>query len=116
MLYICEGNLRTNLVTKIPEHVTVKVFGIVNCDLLWDSVTTNNVLLEKNLMVTEVMLVMGFASTHFMKYSTATMAKVYLPYAWVSLPTMSMPHRCNGRDGVINCEGCAKALERCENF
>jgi hypothetical protein len=47
MLYICEGNLRTNLVTKIPEHVTVKVFGIVNCDLLWDSVTTNNVLLEK---------------------------------------------------------------------
>jgi hypothetical protein len=61
------------------------------------------------------MLVTGFASTHFVKYSTVTIAKVYFPCAGVSLPMMSMPHRCRGQDVVIN-YGCAGALERWENF
>jgi hypothetical protein len=63
-------------VAEIHEHVTVNILGVVNCDLLWDSITTDNVLPKFFLMVAEVMLVTGFASTHFMKYSNATMAKL----------------------------------------
>jgi hypothetical protein len=29
---------------------------------------------------------------------------------------MSMPHRCRGQDGVINCEGFAGDLEHWDNF
>jgi hypothetical protein len=46
MVHRCEGNLCANFVKEILEHVTVKILGIVNCDLLWDSVTTNDVLPE----------------------------------------------------------------------
>jgi hypothetical protein len=47
MLYRCEGNLCANLVVKIIEHVTVKVFGVVNCDLLQDYIAIDNILPEK---------------------------------------------------------------------
>jgi hypothetical protein len=43
--------------------------------------------------------VTDFASTHLVKYSTKTMAKVQFPCAGVSLPTMSMLHLCSGQDG-----------------
>jgi hypothetical protein len=32
---------------KNPWHVIAKVFGVVNNDLLWDSIATDNILLEK---------------------------------------------------------------------
>jgi negative regulator of genetic competence, sporulation and motility len=59
------------------EHVTIKIFDIVDRDFLRDAVTTDNILLEEFFfIVVEVMLVTHFASTHFVKYSTAIMAKV----------------------------------------
>jgi hypothetical protein len=67
-------------------------------------------------MVVEVTLVMGFTSTHLVKYSTATMAKVWFPWAGVSFPMMSMPHHCRGQDRAINYEGCAGDLEWWEFF
>jgi hypothetical protein len=76
MVFGCEGSLHINLVVEIIEHVTIEVFGIVNCDLLRDSIVTDNILLENFLMVVEVMLVTGLTSTHFVKYSTATMVMV----------------------------------------
>jgi hypothetical protein len=43
----CEGNLHSNLMTKIFEHCVVKVLHIVNCDMFGDTVGTNNILLEE---------------------------------------------------------------------
>jgi hypothetical protein len=32
---------------KILEHSTIKILGVVNHDLLWNSIATNDVLLEE---------------------------------------------------------------------
>jgi hypothetical protein len=64
------------MMTKILEHVDMKILGVFNCGLLGESIPTDNVLPKKILIVAEVMLVTGFASTHFVKYSIATMVKV----------------------------------------
>jgi hypothetical protein len=76
MVYRCEGNLHADLVIEILEHVIVKILGVVDYDLLWDSITTNDVLQYIFLMVAEVMLVTDFTSTHFVRYSTTIMVKV----------------------------------------
>jgi hypothetical protein len=47
VVYICEGDLRTYLVAEILEHAAVKVLGIVDCDLLWNTIAEDNVLPEK---------------------------------------------------------------------
>jgi hypothetical protein len=61
-------------------------------------------------MVAEVLFITDFASTDLVKYSTAAMVKVQFPCAGVSLPMMSMPHRCRGQDGAINYKGCMGAM------
>jgi hypothetical protein len=33
MVYGCEGDLRSDLVVEILEHVIVKILGIVDCDV-----------------------------------------------------------------------------------
>jgi hypothetical protein len=76
VVYRHDGDLRPDLVAEILEHATIKILGIVDCDLLWNSVVTDDILPEEFWTVEEVMLVMGFASTHLVKYSTATIAKV----------------------------------------
>jgi hypothetical protein len=47
VVYGREGNLRLDLVAEILEHNTIEILGIVNCHLLQNLVTTNDVLLEK---------------------------------------------------------------------
>jgi hypothetical protein len=47
VVYGCEGDLHSDLMAEILEHVTVDVLGIINCDLLWDAIMTDNVLLEE---------------------------------------------------------------------
>jgi hypothetical protein len=42
----CEGNLRSDLMAEILEHVAIKVFGIVNRDLLRDTVMIDDILPE----------------------------------------------------------------------
>jgi hypothetical protein len=47
VIYRCEGDLRPDLMTEILKHGTIKVLGIVDGDLLKNSVTTVDVLPEK---------------------------------------------------------------------
>jgi hypothetical protein len=76
MIYRCECDLHSNFMVEALEHVAANVLGVVDHDVLRNVVMIDNVLQMNFLIVAEVMLVKGFASTHFMKYSTATMAKV----------------------------------------
>jgi hypothetical protein len=76
VIYRCEGDIHLDLMREILEYGTIKILGIVESDLLRNSTTTDDVLPENFWMVAEVMFVTGFASTHLVKYSTATMAKV----------------------------------------
>jgi hypothetical protein len=46
VVYRCEGDLRPDLVTEILEHGTIKVLGIVDGDLLRNSIATDDVLPE----------------------------------------------------------------------
>jgi hypothetical protein len=47
VVYKCEGDLRPNLVTKIFEHSTIKIVGVIDGDLLRDSKMVDDILLEK---------------------------------------------------------------------
>jgi hypothetical protein len=47
VVYECEDDLYFNLVAEILEHVTVKVHGIVDRDLLQEAITTDDVLSEE---------------------------------------------------------------------
>jgi hypothetical protein len=47
VIYGCEGNLRSDLLTEILEHCTIKVFCIINYHLSRNTISANNVLLEK---------------------------------------------------------------------
>jgi hypothetical protein len=60
-------------------------------------------------MVVEVMVARGLASIYLVKYSTATIANLKLPWAVGSGPTISIPQRCNDHEGVISCD-CAPGL------
>jgi hypothetical protein len=44
VIYRCEGNLRSNLLVEILEHWTVKIFGIVNCDVSRDAIARDDIL------------------------------------------------------------------------
>jgi hypothetical protein len=76
VVHICEGDLHSDLMAEILKHGTIKVLGVIHRDLLRNSVATDDVLPENFWMVVEDILVTGFTSTHLVKYSTATMAKV----------------------------------------
>jgi hypothetical protein len=47
VVYGWEGDIHPNLMAEIPEHGTVKILGVVNHDLLWNSIATNDVLPEE---------------------------------------------------------------------
>jgi hypothetical protein len=47
VVYICEGDLRPDLVTEILERGTIKILDIIDGDLLRDSVAIDDVLPEK---------------------------------------------------------------------
>jgi hypothetical protein len=76
MIYRYVGRLHSDLLMEVVEHCVVNVYCIVNCNVAWDSVSTDDILPEIFLMVAELMFVIGFVSIHFVKYSTATMANV----------------------------------------
>jgi hypothetical protein len=106
MVYGCEGNLRANLVAEILEHVTLEVFGIVNCDLLRDSIATDNISLEKLLDGCRGYVGDELGLDPFCKVFHCHNGEGVIP-----LSTMSMPQRCSRKDGAINFKGCAGALE-----
>jgi hypothetical protein len=72
MIYRREGDFGANLIGEILEHVIIKLLG----DVSGDAIMADDVLPKKFLMVAELIFVTGFTSTHFVKYSTTTMAKV----------------------------------------
>jgi hypothetical protein len=47
VIYRCEGGLHPDLMTEILEHATIEILGIVDGYLLRNSVTIDDVLLEK---------------------------------------------------------------------
>jgi hypothetical protein len=47
VIYRCKGDLHPDLMTEILEDSTIEILGIVDGDLLRNSVTTNDVLQEK---------------------------------------------------------------------
>jgi hypothetical protein len=47
VVYRCEGDLRPNPMAEIPEHSTIKILGVVDGDLLLNSVATDDVLSEE---------------------------------------------------------------------
>ena len=58
---------------------------------------------QKNfLIVYEVMVASGFASIHLVKYSMATTANLFPPWAVGIGPTRSIPHLCNGHDAEMS--------------
>jgi hypothetical protein len=46
VVYRCEGNLRPDLVIEILEDATVEILGVIDHDLLWNSLMTDDVLPE----------------------------------------------------------------------
>jgi hypothetical protein len=46
MVYRRETNLHPDLMTEILEHAAIKVLGVMDCDLLGNSVATDDVLPE----------------------------------------------------------------------
>ena len=50
------------------------MFTVIYGDLPWDPEPADDVLPKEFLIVSEVMLISGLASIHFVKYSTATAA------------------------------------------
>jgi hypothetical protein len=49
VVYGCKGDLRPDLVIEILEHGTIEILGIIDCDLLRNSVATDDSLLEESL-------------------------------------------------------------------
>jgi hypothetical protein len=46
MVYRCKGNLHSDLMAEILEHVIVEFLGVVDCDVSWDAIATGDILLE----------------------------------------------------------------------
>jgi hypothetical protein len=47
VVYRCEGDLRLDLMAETLEHGTFKILGIVNRDLLWNSIAIDDVVSEE---------------------------------------------------------------------
>jgi hypothetical protein len=45
MVHRCKGDLCSNLFTVILEHCTIKILGIINCDVMGNAIATNDILL-----------------------------------------------------------------------
>jgi hypothetical protein len=47
VVYGCEGDLCSDLMAKILEQYAVEILGIINCDVLGNTITTDDILLEE---------------------------------------------------------------------
>jgi hypothetical protein len=110
VIYRCEGDLHPDLVTEILKHGTIKILGIVNYYLLRDSVTTDDSLLEKFLDGGGGYIGYWLRFNPFGEVLDCDNGEGVVSLVGISLPTISMPHRCRGHDGAIDCKGCAGAL------
>jgi hypothetical protein len=76
VIYRHERDLRSDLLAKILEHCTIKVFCVVDCNVSRDTVAADDFCQKNFLIVVELTLVRGFASVHIVKYSTTITVKV----------------------------------------
>jgi hypothetical protein len=116
VVYRCEGDFRPYLVTEILEHGTIKILGIVDGDLLRNSVTTDDVLPEKFLDCGGGYIGYRFRFNPFGEVLPCNDGGVISLYWCKFAHNINMPHRRRGQDGAINCDGCAGALQRWENI
>jgi hypothetical protein len=47
VIYGCEGDLHSDLLAEILEDCTIKVPFVVDCDVVRDTITTNDILPEE---------------------------------------------------------------------
>jgi hypothetical protein len=76
VIYRRKGDIHPYLMTEILEHSTIEILDNVDGDLLRNSVTTDDVLPEKNLDGGGGYICYWFHFNHLVKYSIVTMAKV----------------------------------------
>jgi hypothetical protein len=48
VVHRCEIDLRPDLMIKILEHDAIKILVVVNGDLLWNSITTDDILQKES--------------------------------------------------------------------
>jgi hypothetical protein len=111
VVYRCDGDLHPNLMAEILEHGTVKIIGVVNRDLLWNSISTDDVLPKEFLnggggYVGDKLRFNQFGEVLHYDYSESVVS-----LCWCKFTDNGDAPSLQGRDGAINCEGCAGDLE-----
>jgi hypothetical protein len=71
---------------------------------------------KKFCVILEVIVDTALASIHLVKYSTAMMVNLRLPWAMGNGPMISSPHCCSGQVCAISFVSCKGAPVRGENF
>jgi hypothetical protein len=96
---------------EILEHGTVKIVGVVNRDLLWNSISTDDVLPKEFLnggggYVGDKLRFNQFGEVLHYDYSESVVS-----LCWCKFTDNGDAPSLQGRDGAINCKGCAGDLE-----
>jgi hypothetical protein len=116
VIYKCKGDLRPDLMIEILEHSTIEILSTVDRDLLRNSVTTDDILLEKILDG-----VRGYNCYWFRFNPFGEVLSCDNDEGVVSLCSCKFSHDIDalllqGHAGAINSEGCVGAMQRWENF
>jgi hypothetical protein len=103
-------------VIDILEHATIKILSIVDCDLLWNSIATDDVLLEEFLdghdcYVGDGLHLDPLGEVFYFHYGEGVVSLCWREFANdIDAPPLYGP------GWGINCEGCVGVLERWEKF
>jgi hypothetical protein len=111
-----EGDLRPDLVTKIFKHCTIEILVVINGDLLRNSITIDDVLLEKFLDGGRGYVGYGLRFNPFGEILHYDNDECVIPLCWCEFTHDVEPQCCRGQDGAISYEGCVGAMQRCKNF
>jgi hypothetical protein len=100
--------------TEIFEHSTIKILGINDGDLLRNSITTDDVLPENFLDGGGGYICYWFSFNPFGELLNCDKGEGVVFLCWCKFSHDI--DACRAHDGAINCEGCAGALQRWQNF
>jgi hypothetical protein len=102
VVYGCEGDLRPNPMAKIIEHSSIKILGIVDRDLLWNSVTIDDVLPEEFLNGGEGYVGNELRFNPLGEVLHCDYSKSVVSLCWCKFTNDDDAHRCRGQDGAIS--------------
>jgi hypothetical protein len=105
VLYRCEGDLHPDLVRKILEHGTIEIVGIIDSDLLRNSIAIDDALPEEFLDRGGGYIGYKLRFNPFGEVFHYDNGESVVSLCWCKLPTISRPYRYRGQDGAINYEG-----------